>query len=190
MGQVLGLALGVLSHCGPSAHGGKGATEGVATRGVLEGALVQACTPTGVERCFDARDDNCNGLIDDGCGIRTGLVQFMVAWSEAQADVDLNVTDPSGELVEVDRPTETGMIKDRDCPRNEQQCQSRNIENVYLDGAEPARGRYEVRIRLERLGPEPPPIRVTLGARVGPKTFAREVLLVGAEAEQLVIFEL
>src|SRR5690242_11379196 len=60
--------------------------------------LESACTPTGVEMCFDARDDNCNGVIDEGCGLHTGILQFAIAWEAASADVDLNVYDPAGEL--------------------------------------------------------------------------------------------
>ena len=45
--------------------------------------LERACTPSGPELCFNARDDNCNGIIDEGCGVSTGLVQFVIAWDDA-----------------------------------------------------------------------------------------------------------
>jgi len=32
----------------------------------------------GPEICGNAIDDNCNGIIDEGCGLRTGKVQFEV----------------------------------------------------------------------------------------------------------------
>ena len=51
--------------------------------------LVEACTPTGPEICFNAVDDNCNGVIDEGCGIATGPLQFTIAWGDNPADVDL-----------------------------------------------------------------------------------------------------
>src|SRR5262245_14798338 len=59
--------------------------------------LETACTPTGVEICFNARDDNCNGVIDEGCGVHTGILQFTIAWEAEEADVDLNVSDATGE---------------------------------------------------------------------------------------------
>ena len=59
--------------------------------------LVEACTPTGPEICFNAVDDNCNGVIDEGCGVLTGVLQFTIAWGDSPADVDLIVTDPDGE---------------------------------------------------------------------------------------------
>ena len=153
-------------------------------------ALARTCSPTGLERCFDARDDNCNGLIDEGCGLPTGLVQFVVAWSEPSADIDLFVADPNGEFSEVGRTTASGLVKERDCPGRDQDCLGQNVENVYLEQGEPLRGRYEVRVRLESLGDASPPVRVTLGARVGPKTYSAELGLTRPGEERRLSFEL
>jgi hypothetical protein len=150
----------------------------------------EACVPTGPERCFDARDDNCNGIIDEGCGVPSGLVQFVIAWDAPTADVDLLVSDPRGELAEVGRKTATGLVKDRDCPGRKQDCAGKNYENVYLDREEAKRGPYRVKIRLERLEDEDVPIRVTFGARVGPKTYRTELLLVRAEDTRELLFVL
>lgn len=150
----------------------------------------RACTPSGPELCFNATDDNCNGIIDEGCGLRTGLVQFAIAWDEPKADVDLRVFDPSGELVEVGRPARSGLVKERDCPGRNNECRGQNLENVYLSDGDPLRGEYRVRIRLEALGGENPPIRVAFGARVGPKTYSLQVSLAAPEAEQELIFRL
>jgi tRNA (guanosine-2'-O-)-methyltransferase len=152
--------------------------------------LRQACTPSGVEQCFNARDDNCNGIIDEGCGVATGLVQFAVAWSEPGADVDLEVTDPNGELAEVGRASKSGLVKDRDCPGKTSACRGQNMENVYLEEGDALRGKYRVRVRLEKLGGENPPIRVMLGARVGPKTYSLELELTKPEAEHVLVLEL
>lgn len=159
--------------------------------GTVPASLAQnACTPTGPELCFNATDDNCNGIIDEGCGLHTGLVQFAIAWDEPKADVDLRVFDPNGELVEVGRPARSGLVKERDCPGRNNECRGQNLENVYLGDGDPLRGEYRIRIRLEALGGENPPIRVAFGARVGPKTYSATVSLDAPEAEQELIFRL
>jgi hypothetical protein len=188
--RVVGLAL--LGACGRPAAG-PGATEaaGPTVLGTVPASLAQkVCTPTGPELCFNATDDNCNGIIDEGCGLHTGLVQFTIAWDEPRADVDLRVFDPSGELVEVGRPARSGLVKERDCPGRNNECHGQNFENVYLGDGEPPRGEYRARIRLEALGGENPPIHVAFGARVGPKTYSATVSLDAPEAEQELIFRL
>ena len=150
----------------------------------------RACVPTGPELCFNARDDNCNGVIDEGCGVDTGLVQFAIAWDAAGADVDLQVTDPDGELVDVNRATPSGLTKDRDCPGRKNECQGQNMENVFLESGEPIRGVYRVVVRLEKLGGENPPIDVVLGARIGPKTYQLELQLMQPEDEKTLLLEL
>lgn len=137
--------------------------------------LETACTPTGVEVCFNARDDNCNGIIDEGCGLHTGILQFTIAWDAAEADVDLNVHDVTGELARPGEPTVGGLVKDRDCPRPNGECQGQNVENVYLAEGEPRRGRYRVVVRVDKLNGAPPPVRVQLGARVGQRSFGMSI---------------
>ncbi|GMV19414.1 MAG: hypothetical protein AMXMBFR56_76380 [Polyangiaceae bacterium] len=171
----------------PASEKGPRIIQLVATPGVV---VKQACTPSGTEQCFNARDDNCNGIIDEGCGVATGLVQFAVAWSQPNADVDLEVTDPNGELAEVGRAAKSGLVKDRDCPGKANACRGQNMENVYLEEGDPPRGKYRVRVRLEKLGGENPPIQVMLGARVGPKTYSLELELTKPEDERVVVIEL
>jgi tRNA (guanosine-2'-O-)-methyltransferase len=134
--------------------------------------LETACTPSGVELCFDAYDNNCNGVIDEGCGLNTGVLQFTIAWSEAVADIDLNVNGPDGDLARFDRPNQSGLLKDRDCPGADNQCYGQNVENVFLAEGRPRRGRYRVIVRLEDLHDATAPIKVRLSARVGQRHFS------------------
>jgi len=146
--------------------------------------LNAATTATAPEVCANAADDNQNGLIDEGCGLPMGLVQFLAGWSAPKADVDLRVVDPNGDLIEVGRVARSGLTKDRDCPGRGSECQGKNLENVYLAEGEPLKGEYRLRLRLESLGGETPPIRVTLGARLGSSSRSYEVELETPESER------
>ncbi len=134
--------------------------------------LAEACTPSGQELCFDAIDNNCNGILDEGCGLHTGILQFTIAWDAPEADLDLVVTDASGDVAQPGEPTSGGLVKDFDCPGDRPQCSSQPVENVYLMGGEPQRGRYKVEVKLDKLGGARTPIRVNLGARVGQRSYA------------------
>ena len=142
-----------------------------------EGVGLEAtCMPTGPEICFNARDDNCNGIIDEGCGLHTGILQFVIAWEAPDADVDLNVFDPSGQ----DRPRRRGHVRRPDeGPRLPPggDCQGQNVENVYLVEGEPRKGHYKVVVHLEKLNGATAPVRVRLGVRMGPKSYGRVVEL-------------
>ena len=138
--------------------------------------IAEACTPTGPELCFNAVDDNCNGVIDEGCGLQTGLLQFVIAWGASPADVNLVVVTPQGERVpdERTRSTPSGFHLDKDCPGDEG-CGGQNVENVYFDGPEPPRGRYTVDITLADLHGADPPVRVRFGARLGTRSIGFDV---------------
>jgi hypothetical protein len=157
-------------------------------RGEAQGELstpVRSCVVTSPERCFNALDDNCNGLIDEGCGVTSGLLQVVVAWAEPGVDVDLWVTDPAERVVEVGKPSEGGLIKERDCPGRSNECRGQNFENVVLEsGRELMRGRYRVTVRVEDLADAEEPIRVTLSARLGPKVLATEFTLAEEKEER------
>ena len=139
--------------------------------------LSTSCVPSGVELCFDALDNNCNGVIDEGCGLHTGVLQFTIAWQEAAADVDLNVNGPDGDLARYDKPNQSGLLKDRDCPGADNQCYGQNVENVFLAEGNPRRGRYRVVVRLEELHDATAPIKVRLSARVGQRHYSSIVSL-------------
>jgi tRNA (guanosine-2'-O-)-methyltransferase len=127
----------------------------------------EVCISRGVETCFDARDDNCNGLVDEGCGLPDGPLQILIAWEPPEADVDLEVFDPAGEPALVGQPTAAGLVKDRDCPKEPNECGGQNVEVVYLDGDRVPPGRYLVTLRLHRPGPLLRDVTLRLGGHMG-----------------------
>ncbi len=165
--------------CGPSSPGAASPGADVVAKNlsVSEGVIVTAgCTPTGPELCFNANDDNCNGVIDEGCGVGTGVLQFMIAWGDSPANVDLVVVEPSGERVtKGNRSTNAGLQLEKDCP--DDGCHQQNVENVYFAGHEPMRGRYVVEVRLVDPRGAELPVKVHLSARVGSRTWAMDLAL-------------
>jgi len=147
--------------------------------------LESACVPSGPERCFDAIDDNCNGVIDEGCGIGTGLLQFTLAWGDSPADVDLVLTEPKGgKVFEGNRSSRTGFRLDRDCP-GEDGCHGQNIENIFFEGGDPPRGKYTLEVKLSELHGAETPVKVRLGARVGGQVFTALIeLLPGSTTDK------
>jgi tRNA (guanosine-2'-O-)-methyltransferase len=151
--------------------------------------LVMACTPTGPELCFNAIDDNCNGVLDEGCGVATGLLQFVIAWGDSPADLDLVMTGPNQEKVgQQVNATPGGFRRDHDCPRDE--CQGQNIENIFFDGLEPPKGKYTVEVRLEDSHGADVPVKVRFGARVGSRTFGADLFFAKAGEKKTFTFEL
>lgn len=155
-----------------------------------EVVLDAPCVPSGPELCFNGLDDNCNGLLDEGCGVRTGLIHFMAAWAEPDVDVDLHVTDPKGEVAEVGHVSESGLTKLHDCPGQQNLCYGQNYESVYLEGDEPLPGAYRVTVRLDALGSAEPPILVRVGARIGGTSHSAAVRLSEEGDEGSLIFRL
>jgi hypothetical protein len=140
--------------------------DAIDTQGV---PLPATCTPSGPEICFDATDNNCNGVIDEGCGIGTGPLQFEIAWPDGP-DVDLKVTyRKKGESVE--RPL-AELTKDKECGRPQNNCHGQNVENIYYAGDRPPPGVYVVEIKLDTPEDVRSAVQVRFGARLGPRTIA------------------
>ena len=153
--------------------------------------LTQACSPTGPELCFNAIDDNCNGVIDEGCGVQTGLLQLTIAWGASAADVNITLVTPAKERVpnERTRSTASGFHLDRDCPSDDG-CNGQNVENVYFDGIDPPKGHYSVEIALVDAHGADPPVRVRFGARLGARSIGFDVdLAPGDEAKKTFGFD-
>jgi len=167
-----------------------GGASNVTAREVLTPAgipLKMTCTPTGPEVCFDATDNNCNGIIDEGCGRHTGPLQFAIAWPEG-TDVELEVSDPSGAVVKPNDRTESGLAKDGDCGSPQSACHGQNVENVYFAGDRPPPGRYRVEIKFHKAEDVRSPVKVRFGGRIGGKTFALDVELTSPEDSKAFVF--
>jgi tRNA (guanosine-2'-O-)-methyltransferase len=173
------VACAIACSCGPSAPGAATPNANVVAKNLTptEGVVVTAgCTPTGPELCFNANDDNCNGVIDEGCGVGTGILQFMIAWGDSPADIDISVVDPNGARVsKASRTSPSGLQLEKNCP--EDGCHQQNAENVYFDGTEPVRGRYVVEVKLVDPKGAELPVKVHFSARVGSRTWAMDSVL-------------
>jgi tRNA (guanosine-2'-O-)-methyltransferase len=150
----------------------------------------RASVTTAPELCGNALDDNGNGLADEGCGTTMSAVSFLIAWDEPNADVDLRVVDPNGELVEVGRPSESGLVRERDCPGRDGDCRGKNLESVYQEQGEPASGQYLARVLLVSLGGAEPPVVVRFSARLGSHTFGKTLSLPRVDADWQMPFSL
>jgi hypothetical protein len=124
------------------------------------------CVPSGqLEQCFNAIDDNCDGLIDEGCGVPSGPLQITLTWGDNPVDLDLSVSDPDGRRVSRSTRQSGALRFDRNCP--EEDCGDASQETVV--GTEPAAGLYLVEVRslvgAARKSAPRYPVRATLGVR-------------------------
>ena len=176
--RVLLFAFAALANgaCGPASPAAAPGSNLVPKNLALTGSVISACVPTGPEVCFNATDDNCNGVIDEGCGASTGVLQFMIAWGDSPADVDLSVVDPNGSKThKANRSGASGLQLEKNCP--EDACHGQNVENVFLEGTDAPRGKYVVEVKLVDARGAELPVRVRLSARIGSRTFGADLVL-------------
>jgi hypothetical protein len=106
--------------------------------------MIQAQCQQGTQEACNGLDDNCNGVIDEGCGYQGGNVQVTVAW-QSSSDIDLHVTDPNNEEVYYGhRNSVSGAVLDRDANAACNQSPP-TVENVYW-GTQPMSGQYRIRV--------------------------------------------
>ena len=103
---------------------------------------------TGKAEICNALDDDCNGIIDDGCGYHSGGLQVTVGWN-TPADIDLYVTDPSGEVIYYNEQHERSSIGGHldhnargDCRREQKHSR---VENAYWPAPAPT-GTYRIEL--------------------------------------------
>lgn len=168
------LLLGLAS-CKPTGQAGSASEPAVASLG--EVSEVTGDLPyLGREVCFNGFDDNENRLIDEGCDVPQGKVQFVLAWPDEEVDLDLLVTDPTCQVAPLLHATEAGLTRSADCPSEEGACEQ-NLESVYLDALPLVGGEYQVRVRVEKQREDAALISANLGVRYPGATRAFELRL-------------
>lgn len=143
----------------------------------------------GPEICFNGIDDNQDSLIDEGCGVAQSEVQFVLAWGYDDADFDLYVSDPEGEVAVASGTTASGLTLSADCPHLEKACRGQNYENVYFEDSDILPGVYHVRVRLEKVPTRSTPITAQLGVRLPSRTTSFEIEMFDVGQEIIAEFE-
>lgn len=184
------MAASVLA-CRPASSAGAAAdrADRAAFSGGPSAEISRSCVVTGVETCFNAIDDNCNGLVDEGCGIKTGMIQILAAWDEASVDVDLALELPSGAVVDKSNRNRDSFSLDRDCPKDG--CADQNEEGIVFAGGEPAAGEYAITVKLARPADlTADGVNVHVGGRLGTHSHAATVRLTVAHPSEVLKFVL
>ena len=129
--------------------------------------VVQHACTAGQPEVFNGFDDNCDGQIDEGF-VGSGSIQITLWW-QTGADIDMYVTDPTGETISYShRNASSGGELDRDargaCTNNE------TTENVYWNTPNPPSGAYRVEAHYysecNSAGPTPIVMSISVGGAI------------------------
>jgi tRNA (guanosine-2'-O-)-methyltransferase len=168
---------------GPPIETAKEVSEAVDVPGVVEPPVLVSIVPIStaeeiprdcsrpVEESCNALDDDCDGVIDDGCGYGAGLMQVTASW-DTGADLDLYVTGPLGDTLSFQRPATPGGARVDHSGRGDcSDMPNPNLENIRWVGSRPMDGIYEVEVHywgecLGSGGPTELTISVAVGRRI------------------------
>lgn len=137
------------------------------------GPLSNRCKATGLERCFNATDDDCNGLVDEGCGLPDGEVALLAAWEDNPAALDWVLFLPEGKKLDKQSKRSGVFRYVKDCPEG---CFGQNVEAIVAEGL-PAHGVYRAELRLKAAVGAELPVRVHVALRFGTRVDQTDVLL-------------
>jgi hypothetical protein len=132
--------------------------------------VVEATCAQGAPEVCNGLDDNCNGVIDEGCGYSTGAIQITLAWNTG-ADIDMYVTDPFGNVVSYQNTqVPSGGMLDHDARGNCRRGPNNTIENVYWNSPQPPPGQYQIVLHYYSdcggAGPTTTTTSVAVGGRI------------------------